>query len=282
MITLEQAKRGCSWQQSERNCSVEIRLLALAAMEPRLEQTIYREFSPPRDLAEHLLCVWVLRRGAEHGRRDVVLPDACMDLVCRPDRGIVVAGPDTRPAPVTRPAGSTVVGVRFRPGAGPAMLGLPADELLDLRVPVGAVWGDGAARLEEDLAVAATARQKLELIEREVRRRLAAADRPDRVVAAAVRLLGGPEPPRVRRLGDELGISERQLRRRFRAAVGYGPKTLARVLRFQRMLALARNGSQRGDLARLALEAGYADQAHMTVECTRLAGLSPGRLLAER
>ena len=43
------------------------------------------------------------------------------------------------------------------------------------------------------------------------------------------------------------GVSERQLRRRFVDAVGYGPKTLARVLRFQRFLALARG---RGELAR--------------------------------
>jgi AraC-like DNA-binding protein len=75
----------------------------------------------------------------------------------------------------------------------------------------------------------------------------------------------------------DLGVSERQLRRRFEDAVGYGPKTLARVLRFQRFLALAAGG---GDLARLALSAGYADQAHLTRECRRLAGRTPVALLA--
>ena len=44
---------------------------------------------------------------------------------------------------------------------------------------------------------------------------------------------------RVADLAVALGLSERQLRRRFVDAVGYGPKTLARVLRFQRFLALA-------------------------------------------
>jgi AraC-like DNA-binding protein len=88
---------------------------------------------------------------------------------------------------------------------------------------------------------------------------------------------------RVQGLADAIGISERQLRRRFHAAVGYGPKTLARVLRFQRMLRLAAGrGGEPERLARLALEAGYADQAHMTAECTRLAGQPPARLLASR
>jgi AraC-like DNA-binding protein len=85
----------------------------------------------------------------------------------------------------------------------------------------------------------------------------------------------------VRSISRELGISERQLRRRFHAAVGYGPMTLARVLRFQRMLGLARE-RRRGNLGHLALEAGYADQAHMTSECTRLAGMPPARLLTQR
>jgi transcriptional regulator GlxA family with amidase domain len=72
-------------------------------------------------------------------------------------------------------------------------------------------------------------------------------------------------------------VSERQLRRRFLDAVGYGPKTLARVLRFQHFLQL---GSGPGDLARLAFAAGYADQAHLTRECRRLAGRTPAELLA--
>ncbi|HYY23006.1 MAG TPA: hypothetical protein VE780_14120, partial [Thermoleophilaceae bacterium] len=64
-------------------------------------------------------------------------------------------------------------------------------------------------------------------------------DEPDRLVLAATRVLGGPGR-RVRVVGKRVGLSDRQLLRRFRAAVGYGPKTLDRVLRFQRFLARGR------------------------------------------
>jgi AraC-like DNA-binding protein len=84
----------------------------------------------------------------------------------------------------------------------------------------------------------------------------------------------------VERLAFDLGLGERQLRRRFDGAVGYGPKTLQRVLRFQRFLALARDAGATADLADLAFAAGYADQAHLTRECRRLAGLPPAALLA--
>jgi len=57
------------------------------------------------------------------------------------------------------------------------------------------------------------------------------------------------------------------------------------VLRFQRFHSLAQHAiasgaSPAGDgLARLAAEAGYADQPHLNRECMRLTGVSPGALL---
>jgi AraC-like DNA-binding protein len=99
---------------------------------------------------------------------------------------------------------------------------------------------------------------------------------PDVLVLAATRQLGLPGA-RVASLSERLGTSERQLLRRFHAAVGYGPKVLDRVLRFRRFVSAA-SGDE--DLARLAAELGYADQAHLTRECVRLSGLTPARLAA--
>jgi len=94
-------------------------------------------------------------------------------------------------------------------------------------------------------------------------------------------------PSRVPAVAAELGLSARQLQRRVVEAVGYGPKTLARVLRFRRLQALAASPidpheAAPAPLVDLALDAGYADQAHMTAEVTRLAGLSPVRFLKDR
>src|SRR5512141_2623463 len=83
----------------------------------------------------------------------------------------------------------------------------------------------------------------------------------------------------VDRLAESLGISERQLRRRFHQCVGYGPKTLDRVLRFRRLVARAGAiAAGESDLARVAADLGYADQAHMTRVCLRLSGLTPVQL----
>ena len=191
-----------------------------------------------------------------------VLPDGSADIVCVHDGEPFVAGPDTGPVERTLPAGTVVVGLRFRPGAAGAALGLPASELRDLRVPISEVW---------EVRMAEPSREALEA---ELLRRLPEIERPEPLVLEAVRRLGRPGS-RVRSLSDALFVSERHLRRVFREAVGYGPKTLDRVLRFQRFLSLRRDGS---DLAAAAAELGYADQAHLTRETVRLAGLSPSRL----
>jgi transcriptional regulator GlxA family with amidase domain len=78
-------------------------------------------------------------------------------------------------------------------------------------------------------------------------------------------------------VGRDVGVGERQLRRRFLDAVGYGPKTLQRVLRFRSFLD---DLPLDGDLADAAARAGYADQPHLNRECRDLAGLTPAELAA--
>jgi hypothetical protein len=78
-----------------------------------------------------------------------VLPDGCMDLIWS-EAGLLVAGPDTRAFLAAGPPGAHYVGLRFAPGTGPAVLGIPAHALRDDRVPLDAIWpGAEAGRLAE-------------------------------------------------------------------------------------------------------------------------------------
>jgi AraC-like DNA-binding protein len=240
----------------------------------------YRELGVPAPLAPWVRCLWELTVQADGPGR--VVPDGFMDLVAS-GPVVTLAGPDTGPWTVRRRAGAVAVGVRFHPGAAPALLGPPASELRDLRVTPEELWGRAGRELAGRVGEAATPAARLAAMVAGLRDRLAAAEPPDPLVAAAVaRLERDPAgAARVAALGPAVGLGERQLRRRFLAQVGYGPKTLARVLRFQRLLALLRAGpGGPPSLAEVAVTAGYADQAHMTAECTRLAGRTPAALAA--
>lgn len=237
----------------------------------------YRESPPPAALASHACCVWANAAGAgDHVER--VLPDGCADIVWIDGEGIVVAGPATRVVLVDIPAGAAALGVRFGPGAAGAALGVSASEVRDRTVALEDLWGAPATELAERLAMAPPA-HRLALLGAAVARRLEGARAPDSLVTRASALLAHGVP--VAATSRHVALTDRHLRRRFHDAVGYGPKTLQRVLRLRRFLALAEAGATPG-LARVAAEAGYADQAHLTRECAELSGLPPAALLASR
>jgi AraC-like DNA-binding protein len=213
--------------------------------------------------------VWTRTDGGGEYR---VLPDGCMDLIWHDGR-LLVAGPDTA-AHVTRDApGSRYAGLRFAPGAAPAVLGAPARELRDLRVPLDALWGAAEARRLAERAERDPA-AVLDAWAAERMRRVAAEGAADTLPrAVAAHLAAGRT---VAAAAARSGLGERQLRRRCEAAFGYGPKTLARVLRLQRALELARRGVP---FASVAAEAGYADQPHFAREVRALTGLPLGELV---
>jgi len=213
--------------------------------------------------------VWV-RDGTPDGSPPLrVVPDGSADIIWRDDGRSVstfTAGPDTEAQLASLAEGSRIVGIRFAPGAADAVLGVPLDALRDQRVPLVELWGDVADELAERVALSDRPEMALAAA---VQERITEA--PDPTVAAIARQLEfAAGPGVVSGVADDVGVSERQLQRRCRTAFGYGPKTLHRVLRFQRALRLARGG---GRLADVAAVVGYADQAHMARDTRRLAGV---------
>lgn len=196
-----------------------------------------------------------------------VLPDGCMDLLWSEGR-LLVAGPDTR---AHVPDGPSVAwaGLRFYPGTAPALLGIPAHELRDRRVELAELWPTAQVRRlcarVEAAAHPTTALEELAL-ER--------AAPPDPELRRLVTALAAGRP--VAEIADRLGLGARRLHRRSLTAFGYGPKTLARILRLQRALALARQGVPYADTA---ARAGYADQAHLARDVRELSGTTLTDLL---
>jgi AraC-like DNA-binding protein len=239
----------------------------------------YRERRPATALRRHFVCLWsqaIGRGGADYPQR--VLPDGCTDLLWIGESAPVIVGPATRMFVARLAPGSLVIGARLRPGMAPGVLGLPASEALNQEVPLEVVWRR-TGLLSERLAEQRGSEARLAVLEAALIERVAEARACDPLVEAGVAWLAASPSARVRDLCRSAGVSERHLLRRFNAAVGYGPKTLARVFRLQRTLALHRAGGARSDLAGLAAEAGYADQAHMSRDFADLAGAPPGALL---
>ena len=196
-----------------------------------------------------------------------------------------LVGPLTGPEIEVIPAHTTIVGVRFHPGTAPP-LPTVLDDLVDQRAgPGGAVGklggpprgGDGPGRRRPS--------GRSMLLQAHLLREFRRAARVDPLVGEAVQALMPWHPVNIDTLATHLALSASQLRRRCLHAVGVSPKVLQRTLRFQGFLALAQAGAtatgRRGadGMAGLAVDVGYADQAHLSRECLRLTGLTPRQLL---
>ncbi|MEV1178176.1 helix-turn-helix transcriptional regulator [Nonomuraea sp. NPDC049784] len=219
---------------------------------------MYVERPPGADLADRVACVW--HQVSEADSTQLVVPDACIDLIWGPE-GLFVAGPDTGPMPTPMASGDTFVGIRFKPGAAGDFFGVPLQELRDQRVPLSDL---PALRIPH-----ADPTRRLDAMRVAVRGRLAQGASVDPASSAMAGALRNGRT--VGEVAWDLGLSERQLHRRSLTSFGYAPKTLQRIVRFQRALALARVGVP---LAEVAVTAGYADQAHLSHDVKRLSGVS--------
>jgi AraC-like DNA-binding protein len=212
-------------------------------------------------------------RRAEGGPPVRILPDGCVDVVWTEGAGTEIVGTNTTAFLVPLAAGRRAAGARLRPGAALALLGVAGEAVRDGRLSIVEVWASEGAQLAAALDEHV---DPVEGLRAALLARAARADRPDPLVQTAVGWLTLPDIT-VAQLADELAVSERHLRRRVTAAIGYGPKQLARVLRLRRALQAARGGE---NLARAAIEAGYVDQAHFANDCRALAGVPASVLLA--
>lgn len=195
-----------------------------------------------------------------------ILPDGCMDLIAVGDR-VVVAGPDTS-ANVARHRAEPLAGLRFRPGALPRVLGVPANELRDERVPLDELR-DGPA-LRGSLFDVVT-----HLADEAVATETAPWSTPLLTKITAYLAAGAT----VADLAKVTGSSNRTLQRQCNAVYGYGPATLRRILRFRRAVGLMRSGDS---LASVSARAGYSDQPHLHREAKEFSGLSLTALAADQ
>jgi AraC-like DNA-binding protein len=250
--------------------------------EPVGSQT-FRERLPSPWLRRYVTCVWVQEifpDSPPYTHRTV--PNGSAELVCELGGVARLVGPQTGPTAEVLPPRTTVVGVRLSLGGAPTVLGVPASELVDLVVPTDELWGASAVDLSERIAAAPCPSAAAALLEAAVAARLVERPELDPIATETVRRILSGRMDGLRSLASSVHVSERQLRRRCEAAIGLTPKVLERMVRFQGFLALAGNNEHpTSELGRLALEAGYADQAHLTRESRRLAGRSPLTVLLE-
>lgn len=245
----------------------------------------YAEYEPAAALEPYVASFWSFTVDPEAGPVEHwVPPDGCISLAFRRHSPMaVLVGPWTEPLTPPVVAGDAYFGVRFWPGAAGALLPIRPAELRNRSIPAGQLpalaWTTGlTAELWAASAGAADAAVDPTPLDRALRALLPAARPLDVAVNfAARRIIATGGELRIALLARELGLSPRQFRRRFTAAVGVSPKELARIWRLRRcaLAALDPSSPETARWAELAAAHGFADQAHLVREFRHLLGLPP-------
>jgi len=174
------------------------------------------------------------------------------------------------------------VQVRLTPLGAHALFGLPMHELTNRVVELDDLLGPRANELVERMWERPGWDGPFELLDNLIAKRVAEARKQSPgVVWAWQRLRATHGRARVRALAEELGWSHRRLIARFREQVGMPPKTVGRILRFDRVARMLRDADELR-LAEVAYDCGYYDQPHLNRDFRDLAGTTPREYMARR
>jgi AraC-like DNA-binding protein len=257
----------------------------------------YRELKPSPALEPYIRCYWMLEApGSGEAPAQRVLPDGCVEIVInlgdqfvrQHSAGIeerqprlLLVGPTTAHMSIAPMGAIRLVGIRFRPGGARPFLDVPPHEVRDAAPALDDVAPALGPALVDRLATAGRGEEAC-VLDRALGLRLAGAHRMgDRRVLAAVRATyAAAHAVRVDAFIASIGLGARQMERAFRETVGFGPKTLCRLARFQRVVR-ALESPERTTWARLAAEHGYADQPHLAREFREFAGTTLTTYLRE-
>jgi len=249
----------------------------------------YRPASP---LDAYIDCFWYSRGYAPQRKRERSLPSGRADLtfslhedrirtfvddedrIGLTARGAVVHGPQSRYFVLDARKQIHVAGVHFLPGGG-TLLGVPLNDLCDRHVPLEDLWGERARRIREQLIAASEPQRIFAILEQEFLRLLRRPTLVHPAISFALRRFDSTTlTARIDSVRQQTGYSERRFATLFTGAIGLTPKLYTRVQRLSRVVGDLTRG--RKDLAQIALDAGYYDQAHFNRDFRDLTGATPG------
>jgi AraC-like DNA-binding protein len=232
------------------------------------------------ELQPYVGCFWIIT--AERGATVRVVPDGTSSIAIerREDGGFdgYLRGPLLEPLELKFEAPTTLIGVRLRPGVAFNLTGIATHALVNRR----ARFHEYAAlrELASIEPVPRTASEWIGLLQRFLIGRLAGTNIHPLIAKALAEIHAEQGNVSVAELAARCGASERNLARLMRDWLGYGAKRYAGIVRFQSTLAQMERAPD-VPVAMLATDIGYFDQSHLTVEMTRFAGASPGRLISD-
>jgi AraC-like DNA-binding protein len=195
--------------------------------------------------------------------------------------GSVIGGPYRHSWIIDTAEQVRVMGVNFRPGGAHALIGLNAEELGQRDINLDDMFGASARSLRLRLLETVHPTQRVTLLEQWLRTLRAEPAWDAAILHAVAALARVPDVPGIGKVQRESGYSAHRFGLLFRRHVGMTAKQYARLMRFRAVIDMAHPAVQ-PEWAQIAADGGFCDQAHMSHEFRRFAGMTPSEFAASR
>lgn len=247
---------------------------------------------PTPPLASMVEAIWDWEMPAGAFGYERILPDPCTGLIinlledetrvyrddatrqCTRSSGSVIGGPYRQSWIIDTAEQVRVLGVNFRPGGAHALMGLSAEAFTRCDINLEDMFGAHARRLRQRLLETATPTARVALVEQWLRRLTEQPSWDAAIMHAVARLAHAPEVPSIGYVQRESGYSAHRFGLLFRRHVGMTAKQYARLMRFRAVVDRAYPEAEL-NWARIAVDGGYCDQAHLSHEFRCFAGVTP-------
>jgi AraC-like DNA-binding protein len=251
----------------------------------------YQTFEPDQDLTAFIKCYWTLESPKEEmPEKQTIVPDGCMEMIFHYgdlykqylDNGnniiqprCFVIGQLTRPLEIEPTCETGIFSIRFHPEGFLPFITTSIKEMENTAVSLEELFEKVGQEIEQQILNANSASERIKLIEIFLLNRLTDIETIDRIVRSTVEtIMTANGQLSVDELSTLTQVDRRQLLRKFSSAIGLSPKQLSRTIRLQTALKMLLN-NQFSNLAELAYENEYYDQAHFIKEFKEFTGSTP-------
>jgi AraC-like DNA-binding protein len=254
---------------------------------------MFRSYVPSAPLCECVTDFWLYENYAGEHQRELILPSGTFEMVfnlqedelriyspaepqqCRRFAGALVSGPYSGSFMSDAAEERTILGVHFKPGGAPAILGIPASEFRDVHVDLRTIWGPAAGALRERLCALKEPTDRFDLLEQTLMQRLVTNPNGHGAVRVALDVLMRTHGQvKTRDIARAVDLSQRRFIELFSSEVGLTPRLFGRIRRFQHAVGQSQNATGT-NWAQLAIDCGYFDQSHLIRDFLAFAGVSP-------